>query len=291
VVRKPVGGGAVTATFLAGTGHESSVAWPTHASGDLGYLFVEHGGGTVATPTGCAIVAGFPVNQGGGSILSAFVIEATSGAMPNLALSGGSNHMWGVIVAVSDTNNDNPIAAYAAMKQSGATVNGTAPGVLVDEHDLAVLVVMAYGGDNAGPMSASEANASLSSVAEVYDAGTTTGDGGGIIIISGVKASPGVIDPTTSTLTSTVFVSATLAFRPAPVFTVAGTVTIDGVAAADSTPVEIWDDTIGKIAATTTVAGGSGGFTALVPYNDADRYRVVVDDGTNYGASALDTAV
>ncbi len=285
----------MTATFLAGTGHESSVPWPAHVAGDRLLLLVEHGGGTVATPTGYAIVDGFPLNQGGGSLLSAFDIVATSGAMGDAALAGGSNHMWGVIIRIRDAHPTAPYAHFAAMKQSGANTNGAWPALKVNETDMAMLAVAAYGVDNAGPMSASEANASLTDVAEVYDAGTATGDGGGIIVLSGTRAAVGMVSMWTSTLTSTVWVAAVFAIRPKPIYTVAGTAQIEGGEdpAPNGCTVNIWDETLGVLAATTTTTGGTGAFTALVPYADHLYRAVIEDDVTNpsepkYGASAAE---
>ncbi len=281
----------MTATFLAGLSDESLVAWPAHQVDDRGLLLVEHGGGTITTPPGCSIVPGFPLNQGGGSLLSAFDIVATNNAMPALSLAGGSNHMFGVLVRIRDAHPTNPYACFAAMKQSGANVNGAAPGVLVDEDDLALLAVIGIGGDLLGPNSTAEANASLTSVVEVFDGSTQTGDGGGIVVASGIKATPGIVVPWTFTFVSTVFVSAVLGIRPKPIYTVAGNWQIAGSPAPDGTPIDVVDTVTKKIVASTTVTGGAGAYSALVPYSTPNRYRVIGDTGTSFCASAKGTAV
>jgi hypothetical protein len=277
-----------------GTGSETSCSWPTHAADDWGILLVEHGGGTVATPTGCSIVAGFPINQGGGSIFSAFKILATGSSMPALALSGGSNHMWGTIFTVRGAHLTTPIHAFGGAKQSGTSANGYAPIVVTDEADCLIVPCLAWGGDAAGPMSAgSIANAALGSVTSQYDAGTLTGDGGGLIIGSGTLATAGSTGMTTWTLTTTPFSSATLAFRPAgavAAFTFAGTATIDGDPAPNGATVYVVDHTNNVIETSTTVAGGAGAFTVQVLSNSAN-YRAVIDTGTSYGASPIDQAV
>lgn len=81
----------------AGSGSETAPAWPSHSAGDLGVLLVESAGGTVATPTGW--IAG-PVcdNAAFSTKMSTFYRFATSGAESAPSLSGGTNHMWGVIL-------------------------------------------------------------------------------------------------------------------------------------------------------------------------------------------------
>lgn len=197
-----------------GTGSETSCAWPTHQADDWGYLAVEHGAGTVTTPTGCTIVPGFPVAQvGGTSTLSLFRIKATSGAMPALALAGGTDHMWGVIFTVRGADLTAPEAAAATCSQATATTM-VCPGLATYEADCLIFAIGAYSTDSAGPMSATELNSTLGSVAEQYDAGTITGNGGGLIIISGTLAIAGTVGLTRSTVTSSAFALGTIAVRP-----------------------------------------------------------------------------
>jgi hypothetical protein len=281
----------MTASVLAGTAHETSVPWPAHQAEDRGLLLVEHGGGTVATPTGCAIVPGFPLNQGGGSILSAFDIVASGGSMPNLALAGGSNHMIGAILRLRDAHPTDPYVHFAGMKQSGANTNGTAPALKVDEQDLLMLMVAAIGADNlVTGVSTGETNADLTSLTEVLDVNTTSGDGGGLLAISGVRADIGIVGPWASTLTSTVFVAAVLAIRPKPIYTIAGNWQIAGAPAPNGTEIHAFDTVLKKIVASTTVTGGAGAYSMLVPYNTANRYSVLGYTGANFCASAKKTA-
>lgn len=280
-------------TFLFGTGHETSVTPPTHAADDWLYLIVECSSGTVTTPSGYSIAPGFPVTHNGGStVLSVFRVKATSGAMGNAALAGGTNHMWGVICRVRGADLTEPQDAEAASPGTGASVSGYAPALATNVANTKVLAMIAYSLDSAGPISSAEANASLSSVVEEYDAGTVTNDGGGLVCISGDKATAGTVTATTCTLTNTSFCCGTIAFKPAIAtpYTVADTVTIDGAAAPNGGLIEVWDTIDGVLAGTTTISGGAGGFSLAVAYNDADRYRVVYDDGTWYGASDKGTA-
>jgi hypothetical protein len=272
---------------------ETAPACPTHATGDLLLLFGECSSGSISTPSGWTVIPGFPVTHNGGStVINGFYFVAVSNSTSAPSLSGGTNHMWGVIVGASGVKTSNPFMAVAGSPGTGASVAGYAPGLVTPEANAKILNIIAWSLDNAGGISSAEANASLTSVTEEYDAGTVTNDGGGLVIISGIKAAAGAVSSTTCTLTSTSFCSATVALRPsiATPYTVADTVTINGVAAANGGDVEVWDTIDGVLAGATTIAGGAGGFTLDVPYNDADRYRVVYDDGTWFGASPKGTA-
>lgn len=198
-----------------GVGSETSCAWPAgHQAGDWGFLFVEHGGAVVATPTGWTIIPGFPIDQGGGSIMSGFMRKATSSSEGNAALAGGSNHMWGVIVTARGADPTTPVHAVATQKQLGATTTGSAPGLQTTVADCLVFHIVAWSLDSAGPNASAWANASLANVAEQYDAGTITGDGGGLTIATGEKAAAGALGLGSVTLTSTAFTAATMAIQP-----------------------------------------------------------------------------
>ena len=78
-----------------------------------------------------------------------------------------------------------------------------------------VLHVAAHAIDSASAQSSGEANASLSSVTEDFDGATADGVGGGIVVVSGVKATAGEVAATTHTLAaSSVNVSTLIAFLP-----------------------------------------------------------------------------
>ena len=187
-------------TFLFGTGHETSVTPPTHAADDWLYLIVECSSGTVTTPSGWAIAPGFPVTHNGGStVLSVFRFLAVNGSTSNPALAGGTNHMWGVICRVRGADLTEPQDTAATSQGTGASVAGYAPGCVTTVASTVILAMIVWSLDNAGPISSAEANASLTSVAEEYDAGTVTNDGGGIVCISGAKATAGTVSATTIT--------------------------------------------------------------------------------------------
>lgn len=210
-------------TFVMGTGHETSVPWPAHAAGSWAFLFVEHDAGTIPTPTNCTIINNFPISQSASCHLSGFMIKATSGAMPNLAISGGTDHQWGTIIVANGADGTDPIAALAVYAYAGSNTAWNVPGVETEEDGCGVIHIIGAGLDSAGPIASSWANTSLTAVTEEYDAGTLTGDGGVITIATGQKATAGPVAMGTVTLTSTFGASATLAIRPPQVSSAADT--------------------------------------------------------------------
>jgi hypothetical protein len=282
-----------------GTFHESSVPWPAvHDAGDVAILFVETASGTVTTPTDCT-VGPVIANGAGTTKLATFLIEATDNSMPNLALAGGADHLIGVIMTLEGTTLGDVLEAlhtYAAAYATAAAVGGFAPGVYVDEPDCHVIHAIAWAIDDATDIASAWANANLTGFAERISGGTATGNGGGISIASGQLAAAGFTGLGTCTLTSTTFACLTLVFKSgaaAPAFEVADTVTIAGAPAPNGESVYVLD-WAGAIAAglitEVVIAGGAGGYTAMVEHNDADRYRAIYDDGDSRGCSALVTA-
>lgn len=280
-------------TFLFGTGSETAPSPPTHAADDWLYLIVECSSGTVTTPSGWAIAPGFPVTHNGGStVLSVFRKLATSGSTTAPSLSGGTNHMWGVICRVRGADLTEPQMAEAASPGTGSSVNGYAPTVVTREDNALILAMIAWSLDSAGPIGSAPVNSSLTSVTEEYDAGTTTGDGGGLTCISGAKSAAGTVSATTCTITSASFCSGTIAFREAEAtpYAITGTATIDGTPAADGATIEVWDTISGVLAGTTTISSGDGTYSVPVASNTSNRYRVVFDNAVNFGASPKSTA-
>ncbi len=281
-------------TFTFGTASETPLVPPTHQADDWLYAICECSSGTITTPSGMSIAPGFPVTHNGGStVLSVFRAKAVNGSFGNITMAGGTNHMFGVVCRVRGADLTEPQMAEAASPGTGATVNGYTPGLVTREDDAKILAMIASSLDGTtGNIASSPTNASLSSVTEEVDGGTSTNDGGGVVCISGDKAAAGTVSPTTCTLTSTSFCCGTIAFRPAIAtpYAVADTVTIAGVAASDGGTVEVWDTIDGVLAGTTTLSSGDGSFSVSVPYNDSNRYRAVYDDGSSYGASPKGTA-
>lgn len=198
-----------------GTASETAPSWPTHASGDLGLLFVEHPTTTISTPSGWTLLPNMPIDNPASSVrLTIFYRFATSAAEGAPSISH-VNHCWGVIVTYTGVDNETPFHGLTVgWRQSALSqaMVGTQP--LLD--NCMIVTCFAWALDHAGPLSSAETNAQLTNVAERYDGGTITGNGGGVIVIDGELETKTVVKQTAFTLSnSSAGAVATLALQKA----------------------------------------------------------------------------
>lgn len=182
----------------AGTGSETAPAWPTHAAGDFGILLVETASGAIATPAGWTKVTQL---DHGLTSLAMFYRFATSGAEGAPSLSGGFNHLWGVILTWTGVNTATPIHGLS-VSPAVSTTSQALPGTRPFLDDCRIVQACGWALDSAGPISSGETNAVLGSLTERYDAGTITGNGGGIIVLDGTLATAQSVPPTSITLSA-----------------------------------------------------------------------------------------
>ena len=76
----------------------------------------------------------------------------------------------------------------------------SAPGATTTIHDCLVVITAARGDDNAGAAFSSWTNSDLANLTEQFDDGTTQGNGGGLAVVTGEKATAGSYGATTATL-------------------------------------------------------------------------------------------
>lgn len=196
-----------------GTASETAPTWPTHAAGDFGLLVVEHPDGTIATPSGWTALDNMPViNSAFSARISIFYRFATSGAEGAPSITH-VNHCWGVVLTFTGVDTDTPTHGLTVgwrASTSAQSMIGTQ--TLLD--NCMIVNVFAWALDNAGPLSSAEANAALTNVAERYDGGTITGNGGGVIVITGELETKAVVPQTSFTLSaSSAGAMATLALQ------------------------------------------------------------------------------
>lgn len=198
-----------------GTASETAPTWPTHASGDTGYLVVHSEAGLSATPSGWTL-QGFAANVAGTVTVAVFERIATSSGEGAPSINTGTATVpFGLIITSRGTDQTLPTHKFGAMGGSGAVTSMISPATKTDEADCLLLMIVAWALDNAGPLASSWANADLASVTEQTDAGTVTAGGGGLTIASGTKAGAGSIGQGTVTFSlSTQFASAVIAIRP-----------------------------------------------------------------------------
>jgi uncharacterized delta-60 repeat protein len=205
-------GSAVNAT--TGT---LSVAWPTHAVGDVALLFVESSTGTIALGTASGFVQVGTQRDATGTRLAVFWARATSASMANPVLTAQSNHQYAVILTFRGCSPTGvPFTSAVGSTKSSASTSTVLPAVTTVGPDQLIVGALTKDLDSTAAFVSAFSNANLTSVTERFDAGTSSGDGGGIAVFTGVKATAGDTGTTTATVTSSTSAMMTVAFIDGP---------------------------------------------------------------------------
>lgn len=203
-----------------------TVAWPTHASGDIALLFVEsQSEEAVTAPTGFAAVAGSPKNtvttQPNGTRLTVFWARAGASPMPDVTIADPGNHCIAQIFTyqgVVTTGDPWDVTGGGADDGPPVDTSVSATGVTTTVTDTLIVVAVAQGRDaNSTSTFSGWSNVNLTGIAERADFARNNGDGGGFGVMDGVKATAGATGNTTATL-SDAFRNAflTIALKPPP---------------------------------------------------------------------------
>jgi hypothetical protein len=194
-----------TGTIAGTAGASTTVAWPTHLTDDIGVLIIETANedATISSPSGWTQFSVSPQSSTGATSanptrMTAFWKRATSGAESNVVTASSTNHSAGVIITFRGciTSGD-PVQAIQGETDEAASVGVSITGVTTTEDDCEVLYVAVTGRDIASARYTSETNASLTSLTERHDAGSSAGNGGHIALWTGIKTTAGA----TGTLT------------------------------------------------------------------------------------------
>lgn len=205
----------------AGTGSETSAAWPSHSTGDLGLLFVNStnnaNNATVDTPSGWTLLTAFESFTGNFVRLSIFYRFATSGSETAASLSSPNSvqYLWGTIVTFTGVNTSTPVHSLVTQAMDSQATQWL-PGTVTVLDDCLIVQVAAWNNDSAGPLFSGETNSTLGSLTERYDAGTITNNGGGLYVCTGTLATKGAAGPTQVTMsTGGALAAATIALQAA----------------------------------------------------------------------------
>lgn len=265
-----------------GTGSETAPTLGTHAAGDLVVFAVEWATGSMAAPGGGETWTSIAEIAGNASNLYLYGFIATGASHSAGTVNGTSNnHAWATHIVFEGpwTSIDDAIEDIIHTAQIGSNPNWTIPGFTTTMDDSLVAIFGAWNVSSAGPLMSGETNASLSSLTEEYDAGTVTGNGGGLGILTGGKAAAGAVDTTSWTASSStggefcVFV-----LKPPRVVALSGTVLVNGSPAADGGTITLIDEDDQNERIEITLASGDGTFSTSVRYDDHD-FRAIYDDG------------
>lgn len=193
-----------------------SCAWPAHATGDYGLLFVESSNQAPGAVSGWAQIAQLgtagPTTP---TMLTIYSRFASSASEANASVPDSGDHTTGIIVVYRGVNTGAPIDASAS--GNGATTSIVLPAVTTTGDNRLIVHAIADGCDQTSSARYTGwANASLTSLDERADYGLSIADGGGIGVADGERVAAGTISAgaVTFALTASDYVAITLALRP-----------------------------------------------------------------------------
>ena len=212
---------ATTGSVSASTG-TLTLPWPAgHAVGDIALAFVESqaNASSITTANGFA-QAGSTVSATG-TRLDVFWCRATSTTMGNLVLAANSDHQFGVIITYSGCiSTGTPFLTPATSTKNTASTTTLAPSVTTTVANQLIVNAITKDLDATAAFVSAITNGNLTSINERFDAGTISGNGGGIAVSDGMMASPGATGTTSFTVTSSASAMMTVALLPPdPTFT------------------------------------------------------------------------
>lgn len=218
--------------FASGTGALTVGAVASTQNNDLILLFVESENQAVTTPTGYTIVTSSPVSTGtaataGAVRLSVFYKFAT-GADTTTTVADSGDHTTAIKIAYRGVDTTTPFDATPVSGiKTPASTTATFPSITTATANALVVLASALDLDLASTATTGAAtNANLTTITERHDQTVIAGDGGGLVIIDGVKATAGSTGTTTATVTSTIQVYLTIALREAALPAITGSLSV-----------------------------------------------------------------
>lgn len=208
----------------SGTG-AISVAWPSHVSGDVGLLVVEHSGSdtTTAAPSGWTELPGSPlvdVASTAGSKLRVYWQRATSGAMANASVADATDHQVARIFTFRGCISAGNPFEQVGTATSAASFTVNFPALTGLEGDNLLVWIASRPNDTTSTTTFDTfACAQATGVAEAGEAGANAGNGGGFVVGYGTFAGPGDVSAATVNKTLELTHAAfTVALRPPHAF-------------------------------------------------------------------------
>ena len=219
----PYGTPVYVAQTAASSPSAGTVAWPGHVANDVALLLVEAAGGeaiTLSIPSGFVEVTNSPQATGAGTAgvrLHAYWCRATHPAMPTVTVADPGDHWSAAMLTFRGcAKTGSPIDVTAGGVKTPATTSFSSPSVTTTMDGALIVASIARDDDIATAEFSAWTNAGLASIAEVFDLGTTLGNGGGIGVGVGIKTAAGATGATTGTVVSSINASITIALAPVP---------------------------------------------------------------------------
>jgi hypothetical protein len=303
------------ATELSGTGAISGLPMPSGSIGDLLLLLVNTANEAISvTTSGWTQVTNSPQSTGtaaaAGGVRLGVYWRVRDGTEPTVSIADSGSYTYAKVIRLSGVDTSAPINITAGSVDSTATNNLTAPGVTTTVANCLIVHIVGLDKDLADvdTFTGTATNANLANITERFDTTVNAGAGGGLLILTGEKATAGATGNTTATAgfdTSTTHAYITVAGAPTPVAQEPLLVSLSGNFAPGATTAQMnpppgkstTDFTAGRIEEAanpaTAVDIGSSGYTELewcltavsgqASTNDVFTFRVTAN-GTVLGS-------
>lgn len=204
-----------------GTGTAALTLPAGHVQNDIILLAIQSSNESIATPAGYTQVGpqnGIGINTAAGAARLALFWARDTGSLTDpltIADSGDHTYVTAIAIVGCPTTGDPFHFMGNSAKFATSTAASSMPGSTTIDNCL-ILSIFAHHLDATGAqISGSATNADLTSLTTQFDGSTTDGTGGGIVIVSGVKAAAGPFTNTTFTWgTTTADLNSVLAFLP-----------------------------------------------------------------------------
>ena len=210
-------------TVASGTG-AITPTWPTHQAGDVALLVIESANQAISlsTPAGFVEVTGSPQGTGtaGGTAATRLAVywkRATTSSESSPTVADSGDHQIARIITFRGViGSGNPWDVTAGGVAASASTAVSIPGATTTVANTLVVTIVANGTDTTSAQTSGWTNANLTSLTERMDNNTSSGNGGGFGVATGVKATAGAYGATTATLaTSSVQGKLSIALKPA----------------------------------------------------------------------------
>lgn len=215
-------------TLMVASAGKINRSWPVgHAALDVTFVFCQTENEVAGAPTDFTEVLGSPQGSGtaavaGSDRLSGWYLRATNGTMPDYGVPDPGDHeiYFGITVrGLVETGDPWDVGGCASNKITTASTTVTLPGGTTTNADCLVLQVCSNSTEStitqfAGPF----VNGGLANITQQANQNSAAGLGGGLLLLTGEKATAGLFGSTTmgALVTSSLQGRITLALQPVP---------------------------------------------------------------------------
>lgn len=208
-------------------------SWPTHQIGDIALLIVETDNQAVTLSSNASNFVEVSSSPQGvaGTRLTVFWTRATSASMTNPTVADSGNHQIAQIITFRGVlATGNPWDVITGNTTSTSSTSFTIPGATTTADNTLVVTIVSNGNDTTTAQASGWTNSNLTSLTERTNVNTTSGNGGGFSVATGIKTTAGNYGNTTGTLlNSSTQARMSLALKPIfPTFSIADSSLAEG---------------------------------------------------------------